>query len=510
MLWLICLNLFSVSAADNNIDPPPFTSHAGQLFKAVWSLVDGPIVAEQAHRSWLFGPGPLLTNPLKIETETYLDSPGGKRSVLYFDKARLELNSPLKQYVTNGLLVYEMISGKKQTGDNSFSDAPQGAARLNVVGDGNNWLTYASLQPYASLNLDHRAPDRTGQSVDQQLTEKDGLQPATNRAGQQSLAYFDSVLGHNIPKVFWDFFNQTGPVYNPLTGNYVQGQPVNWLADIGYPLTEPYWVRQFVAGVERDVLFQAFQRRVLTFTPDNPPAYQVEMGNVGRHYFQWNYGLAPGPNSNWSAPASLSDSLSEVVRGKTGRKQVAITLDAGSTAVAFPQEMTALDRYGVKITFFLTGRWVTDNPIYAQLIANSGMEVANHTYSHPDLTTFTDDQVNQEITGGANTILRYTGQNPRPLFRFPYGARTDHELNLLNNLGYRSVYWTYDSLDSVGDPKSAAFLISRITGLSDTELDGAIILMHLGNLSSGEALGPILENLQSRGFKVVTVSQLIS
>ena len=83
-------------------------------------------------------------------------------------------------------------------------------------------------------------------------------------------------------------------------------------------------------------------------------------------------------------------------------------------------------------------------------------------------------------------------------------------MQIVNQLGYRSIFWTYDSLDSVGSPKSSEFLISRITGFSDKELDGAIILMHLGNYTSGEALEPILANLQNRGFKIVTISQLLT
>jgi hypothetical protein len=45
-----------------------------------------------------------------------------------------------------------------------------------------------------------------------------------------------------------------------------------------------------VGGSERDVLIQVFQRRVLTYSPDNPEGWQVEMGNVGRHYYFWRYG----------------------------------------------------------------------------------------------------------------------------------------------------------------------------------------------------------------------------
>lgn len=486
-------------AAEGDFTPNP---PADTLFKTTWSEADGPVVAGRANRSWLWGPGPFAS-----QLEQYQEA--GSRYVMYFDKGRMELTHPETQAVSLGLLVYEMISGQLQLGNNLYTPAPDGPATTNVVGDPGNWLTYARLQPYASLHLDNRAEDRTGQTVDTQLTEKEGVQPAGVRAGQQTLAYFDPVLGHNIPKVFWDFIGGPGLVFDPAFGGYLTGQPVSWLQDVGYPLTEPYWVRQFVGGVEKDVLVQAFQRRTLTFTPDNPAAYQVEMGNVGRHYTRWRYGRDFEAGQNWPVPAVNPASLNEVVRGKTGRKQVAITLDAGSTAVAFPKEIAALDKYKVKVTFFLTGRWTLENPLFAQQIAADGMEIANHTYDHPDLTTLGDAEVRDQINRGAAAIERVTGKSPWPLFRFPYGARNDRTMQILKDLGYRSVFWTYDSLDSVDPPKSAAFLISRITGLSDNQLDGAVILLHLGNLTSGEALDPILANLQGRGFKIVTISELI-
>lgn len=202
-------------------------------------------------------------------------------------------------------------------------------------------------------------------------------------------------------------------------------------------------------------------------------------------------------------------SLSEVLRGRPGKKEIAITLDAGSTAVAFTKELEALDKYHVKVTFFMTGMWVRENPQYAQEIAKDGQEIANHTFDHPDLTKVSDDKVIQEITQGANIIESVTGVVPKPLFRFPYGSYNGHTMKLLNNLGYRSIYWTYDSLDSVGKPKTSQEIYKIVTSISDAKLDGAIILMHLGNLTSGEALGPIIENLQGRGFKIVTISELL-
>jgi hypothetical protein len=82
--------------------------------------------------------------------------------------------------------------------------------------------------------------------------------------------------------------NRTGTVYE--SGRFVAGQPVfDWLYVLGYPTTDAFWTNVAVGGVERDVMFQAFERRLLTYTPSNSPPFQVEMGNVGRHYYQWRY-----------------------------------------------------------------------------------------------------------------------------------------------------------------------------------------------------------------------------
>ncbi|MGA7672435.1 MAG: peptidase S8, partial [Nitrolancea sp.] len=58
----------------------------------------------------------------------------------------------------------------------------------------------------------------------------------------------------------------------------------------GYPITEAYWAKVKVAGTVKDVLVQCFERRCLTYTPSNPTGWQVEMGNIGRHYYLWRYG----------------------------------------------------------------------------------------------------------------------------------------------------------------------------------------------------------------------------
>ncbi|MFW6075833.1 MAG: hypothetical protein ACOC9Y_09565, partial [Chloroflexota bacterium] len=104
-------------------------------------------------------------------------------------------------------------------------------------------------------------------------------------AGLAEYAFYEETLGHNVADVFIEYFETL---------------PVDWEDMVGLPLTEPYWVRVNVDRESTWVLVQAFERRVVTFTPDNDPDWQVEMGNVGRHYYTWRYGIeAPEPGDIW-------------------------------------------------------------------------------------------------------------------------------------------------------------------------------------------------------------------
>jgi hypothetical protein len=289
MLLLVCL-LLPAGAA---LADPSFVNNE---FQAKWQRADKPVQDGTSNppRSWLWGPESFLP-PGGVTTEPYADSPGGSRKVDYFDKARVELNNPSTGLVTNGLLVIEMISGREATGD--ATNITRKPADIPVAGDAvnNDGPTYASLASVASLNFDKPSPDRTGQLANETLN-KAGQTGAASAAlaAKAKYVYFDKVLKHNIPDVFWNFMNQKGNIFE--NGKLVDNQPIlgsnpaaPWLDATGYPLTEAYWTRVTVGGVVKDVLVQAFQRRVLTFTPDNPAQYQVEMGNVGRHYFTWRY-----------------------------------------------------------------------------------------------------------------------------------------------------------------------------------------------------------------------------
>ncbi len=104
-----------------------------------------------------------------------------------------------------------------------------------------------------------------------------------------SAGFLDVVTNHTIAAPFWDFMNSTGLVYED--GAYTDDDLfLNPFYATGRPITEAFWANVKVAGSYQDVLMQCFERRCLTYTPDNDPNWRVEAGNVGRHYYEWLYG----------------------------------------------------------------------------------------------------------------------------------------------------------------------------------------------------------------------------
>jgi hypothetical protein len=216
--------------------------------------------------------------------------------VQYFDKSRMEINDPRLDstspfYVTNGLLVVELISGRAQVGNSAYKT--QKPAAINVSGDADDTTapTYQSFQSVANTSLgDHAAPSRTSQLATATLNRSGQVGDDSGKKTVPGIAfaYYEPTTKHNIPSVFWDFLNAKGPVVQ--NSQVVTAQVIlPWFYASGFPISEPYWATVKVAGKPTAVLIQAYERRVLTYTPTNAAPFQVEMGNVGAHYYDWRY-----------------------------------------------------------------------------------------------------------------------------------------------------------------------------------------------------------------------------
>jgi peptidoglycan/xylan/chitin deacetylase (PgdA/CDA1 family) len=205
-----------------------------------------------------------------------------------------------------------------------------------------------------------------------------------------------------------------------------------------------------------------------------------------------------------AAPAS-AQAWDEVVQGDPSGDMVALTFDAGSVDGPAAEILQTLRAYGLRLTFFLTGQWVESYPELALQVAADGHELANHSYFHPDFTTLGSEQIAWELEYTNALVEARLGRSTKPWFRPPFGARNQRVLDLAGELGYRSVYWTLDS----GDWRTNATAPVVLHRVLSNAGPGDIVVHHVAATATAEALPAIVEGLQERGLRIVTVSELL-
>ncbi len=259
-----------------------------ERFERTWQRADGAVASGEIARTWVWGPAARTA----IAEEPYADSPTGSRLVVYYDKSRMEITDPdgdrtSPWYVTNGLLVVEMVEGWYQTGDEELDTSPEPAG-IPIAGDRDSTsITYAGI---AAFGLREAGATPAGTTITTTI-DADGTigKDASHAADAVTAAVPVAETGHTVASVFWQFMTSTSAIMLPDGSTFSGPLFENPFYATGYPITEAYWSDVTVDGVEQPLLWQCFERRCLTYTPENPAGWQVEAGNVGLHYLSWRY-----------------------------------------------------------------------------------------------------------------------------------------------------------------------------------------------------------------------------
>ncbi len=266
-------------------------------FRNLWIQQDRLVGVPGIDRPYTWGPS--VPEAPNVLNETYAQSPGGQRQVQYFDKARMELNNPATGFVTAGLVVRDLVLGFLQNGDND-GDIQKGlpSSQTQVSGDAisvnPNTPTYASFKSVVTTGAPdgNSKPSAIGAVINASINQA-GTVGTIAPPESLTVGAFQTETGHNIAKVFEDFKNQKGSITDPVSNATITNQPIYTdnptIRVFGYAISEPYWVNTKISGVDRVILVQLFQRRVLTYNPAISGANKVEMGNVGQHYYRWRY-----------------------------------------------------------------------------------------------------------------------------------------------------------------------------------------------------------------------------
>ncbi len=259
----------------------------------------------------------LWGEPLQSRTETYTNAKSGGRAVQYFAKGRMELTYPDAQpdFVGNGKLVVEMVSGRMQVGETLFwqyDGAEIPIAGGKTFGANPGAPSYRAFQSLTSPN-----PSTVGRPVTAVLASPEdegfflGIYSLSSDAALGNLtrnAAYIVETGHNIPDQIWSYLNQTQP----------NGLPAfNWQTLFGLPITDAYWAKVRNGAALSDVLVQLFERRTVLY---NPATGLVENGDVGRDYYRWRYEQPELPvvNDTLSPPETSANARVTPALGEAG------------------------------------------------------------------------------------------------------------------------------------------------------------------------------------------------
>ena len=194
-----------------------------------------------------------------------------------------------------------------------------------------------------------------------------------------------------------------------------------------------------------------------------------------------------------------------ICRVETEAPVVALTFDDGPTRIGVDHARNVLRDNGARGTFFLIGREIEGREHLVRDLIADGHEIGNHSYSHPRMIfrwpSFHDEQI-----GRADAILRRSGVPAPNLFRPPYGRKLVGLPNALARHRYHMIMWDVEDPSGVTDARVYADQVVR------QARPGSIILMHVmysPNDVAREALPLVVRGLRARGFRLVTVSELL-
>lgn len=205
-----------------------------------------------------------------------------------------------------------------------------------------------------------------------------------------------------------------------------------------------------------------------------------------------------------------------VCRVTTSQKLVALSFDDGPSAELTAEALSILQANGAHATFFVQGDHVDANTALLREEAVDGMEIGNHTWSHPDLTDLSDDAARAEIERSRDAISSHLAPaSVSDLFRAPYGVMTSTQAAMVRTMGYVPLHWSIaidHFVNGLGmTPREAADAIAKLVKPGD------ILLAHDGPFEDNverhaamDTVSALLPILRERGFSVTTIGGLLA
>ena len=182
-------------------------------------------------------------------------------------------------------------------------------------------------------------------------------------------------------------------------------------------------------------------------------------------------------------------------------KGVCLTFDEGYENGFTPQILDVLKEKQVSAIFFVTYDFAKDNPDLIRRMIDEGHTVGNHTYRH-----YTMDEVSEEVAREEVMFLHDYIQNEydysMTLFRFPKGEFSEQALGIVNELGYKSVFWSFAYAD--WDTQNQVDETKAFTTICESTHPGEILLLHAVSQTNADILPKVIDDIRQQGYEFTT------
>ncbi|WP_195548072.1 polysaccharide deacetylase family protein [Holdemania sp. 1001095H_141210_F2] len=355
---------------------------------------------------------------------------------------------------------------------------------------------------------DHIEEEHWGYMLDQQTGELIGAEQAFDQTGLERISalFRDAMknqeatrsLAYTLP-----FIQASAPTAENFSRFYSEGDQLTFLFDLPVPtetLKENGEAEREEETSHDEVNIDAeskldkskqetSEQESIHLDPESPLQWSLDRAQLGSHFL-----LKPAEDSgNLFIPPRTVD---------PDRPMVALTFDDGPHPKNTPRILEALRASDGACTFFMVGTNVELYPDVVKAVAESGSEIASHTYSHPNLTKLSNDRLNYQLNRVSELVSELTGRQIQvKTLRPPYGAVSEQ---VKEASALPLILWSMDTLD--WKTRDAQKTISHV--LENVE-DGDIILMHDIHAESADAAAAIIPQLTAMGYQLVTVQELM-
>lgn len=216
----------------------------------------------------------------------------------------------------------------------------------------------------------------------------------------------------------------------------------------------------------------------------------------------------------WQMYAPKSQLYGRTFIGTPGRgRNLALTFDDGPNPACTPALLEVLAKHNVRATFFMIGKWVEKEATLAREVQSAGHEVANHTFSHPNLALCSVDRVRQELDDCNRALQNASLDNHFHLFRAPFGARRPATLRTARTAGLVPVNWTITAFDwrPTSSERVQQHVLRRLRG-GDVLLfhDGSHLDIRSDRMHTVRAVDALIPRLRGEGYEFVTVGDWLT